>query len=181
MTPWSLVNYNQPFWRTTAELFISDLPSRWWQLISWKRCQSRTRLQNVVTQTIIMRAVTPWKLPVPLYIYLILMKDNLSYEKCCVLKCMNTWDTDVDSQSFFVLILRELLWLSVVIQNGQVCSHYQGYKCGESIHQSRLLCIWRSFTATCLGSCIRSDYQADMVLKKACHLEHLTSLYTFYV
>jgi hypothetical protein len=106
------------------------------------------------------------------------MKDNISYEKCCVLKCMNTWDTDVDSHSFFVFILREMLWLlSVMIQNRQVCSPYQGYRCGESIHQSRLLCIWRSFTATC----IRSDYQANMVLKKPCHLEHLTSLYTFYV
>ena len=42
-------------------------------------------------------------------------------------------------------------------------------------------CIWRSFTATFLGSCIRSDYQTDMVLKKICRLERLTSFYIVYV
>jgi len=37
------------------------------------------------------------------------------------------------------------------------------------------------FTGMCFGSCIRTSLQADKVVKKSYHVEHLMSFYTVYV
>ena len=53
--------------------------------------------------------------------------------------------------------------------------------CTERSCQLKTFFMVKSFTAAFFGSCVRTHHQADNILKKGCHAQHLVSFCTVYV